>query len=82
MTNANRENSILRFQPFQPVTSANTDIEMRVDKKAIKNLSSKQGAGTRDEAPLTILCPLLKRLDYCTLWACLFNVVSHLLKCP
>ena len=34
--------------------SANTDIEMRVDKKAIKNLSSKQGAGTRDEVPLTI----------------------------
>ena len=48
------------------VTSANTDIETRVDKKAIKNLPSKRGTGTGDEAPLTVLCPLLKRLDYCT----------------
>ena len=36
MINASRENSILRFQPFQLVTSANTDREMRVDKKAKK----------------------------------------------
>ena len=43
MTNANRENSILRFQPFQPVTSANTDIEMRVDKKAIKTYPQNVG---------------------------------------
>ena len=35
MTNASRENSILRFQPF--ALRLHTDIEMRVNKKAIKN---------------------------------------------
>ena len=49
-----------------------------------KSLSSKRGAGTRDEAPLTILCPLLKKLDYCTFWAYLFSVSINyqFLKCP
>ena len=36
------------------VTSTNTDLEITVDKKAIQNLPSKRGAGTRDEGPQTI----------------------------
>ena len=32
----------------------------------LKNLPSKRGVGTSDEALLTILCPLLKKLDYRT----------------
>ena len=73
MTNASRED----FNPLRYVCKYRYRI--RVDKKAIKNLSSKRGAGTRDEALLTIPCPLLKRFDYCTLWAYLSNVVYHFL---
>ena len=48
----------------------------------LEHLPSKRGVGTRDEALLTILCPLLKKLDYCTLWAYLFSVSISYLKVP
>ena len=50
MTNASRENSILRFQPFASRLQIHP-CRMRVDKKAMQNLPSKRGTGTRDEAP-------------------------------
>ena len=49
MTNASRENLSINFNPFLYVCKYRC--RMRVDKKAIKNLPSKRGAGTRDEAP-------------------------------
>ena len=60
MINASRENYILRFQPFQLVTSANTDIEMIVDKKATKKPTLKTWGRNAWRSPINHPMPLVE----------------------